>query len=72
MVAGDELQIRGYEKVQGSDTQRIFFQSNLVGPQSPPNWVSPSFVLMNGWDFTLKQIAGTSGITVTWSIRKVA
>lgn len=72
MVTGDELQIRIYEKVQAADTQRVVYQSNLVGPQSPPIWVSPSLVLMNGWDVTLDQIAGTTGITVTWSIRKVA
>lgn len=70
MVTGDELQIRIYEKVQSSDTQRIAYQSNLVGPQSPPIWVSPSLILMHGWDATLDAIAGT--ITVTWSIRKVA
>ena len=70
MVSGDELQIRIYEKVQAADTQRIVYQSNLVGPQSPPIWVSPSLVLMHGWDVTLDAIAGT--ITVTWSIRRVA
>lgn len=72
MVAGDELQIRIYEKVQSSDTQRVVYQSTLVGPQSPPIWVSPSLVLLHGWDVTCDQIAGTSGITVTWSIRKIA
>lgn len=72
MVAGDELQIRVYEKVQSTDTQRVVYQTNLVGPQSPPIFVTPSLILMNGWDITLDQIAGTSGITVTWSIRKVA
>ena len=70
MVTGDELQIRVYEKVQSGDTQRIVYQSNLVGPQSPPIWVSPSLVLVNGWDVTLDAIAGT--ITVTWSIRKIS
>jgi hypothetical protein len=70
MVTGDELQIRIYEKTQAGDTQRIVYQSNLIGPQSPAIWVSPSLVLMNGWDVTLDAIAGT--ITVTWSIRKVA
>ena len=72
MATGDELQIRVYEKVQAADTQRVVYQSTLVGAQSPPIWVSPSLVLMNGWDVTLKQIAGTANITVTWSIRKVA
>lgn len=70
MVSADELQIRIYEKVQSGDTQRIVYQSNLVGPQSPPIWVSPSLILMHGWDVTLDAIAGT--ITVTWSIRKIS
>ena len=72
MVATDELQIRIYEKVQAADTQRIVYQCNLVGPQSPPIWVSPSLVLINGWDVSLNQMAGTANITVTWSIRMVA
>lgn len=70
MVAGDELQIRVYEKVGAASTQRIVWQSNLVGAQSPPIWVSPSLILLHGWDATLDAIAGT--ITVDWSIRKVA
>lgn len=72
MITGDELQIRIYEKVQAADTQRVVYQSNLFGPQSPPIWVSPTLILIHGWDMSLDQIAGTSGITVTWSIRKVA
>lgn len=72
MITGDELQIRIYEKVGSGSTQRILYQSNLIGPQSPPIWVSPTLILMHGWDVTLDQIAGTSGITVNWSIRKVA
>lgn len=70
MVTGDELQIRIYEKVRSGDTQRIVYQSNLIGPQSPPIWVSPSLVLMHGWDVTLDAIAGT--ITVLWSIRQIS
>lgn len=70
MVAGDELQIRLYEKVTSSSTQRVVEQWTLVGAQSNPVWVSPSLILMHGWDFTLDAIAGT--ITVDWSIRQVA
>ena len=70
MVAGDELQIRIYEKCRSGDTQRIVFQATLVGAQSEPMWVSPSLILMHGWDVTLDAIAGT--ITVLWSIRQVA
>ncbi|QEX18488.1 hypothetical protein FRZ44_37950 [Hypericibacter terrae] len=70
MATGDEFQIKAYEKVQSSDTQRVVYQSNPVGPQSPPIFVMPSLVLINGWDITLKKIAGTDR-TITWSIRKV-
>jgi len=70
MAAGDEYQIRLYEKVQGGGTQRIAWQSNLVGAQSPPLWVSPSFILGNGWDVTMDKIAGTDR-TIVWSLRKI-
>jgi hypothetical protein len=72
MITGDELAIKIYEKCRTGDTQRVIYQSNLIGPQSPPTWVSPSLILLNGWDMTLNQIAGTANITVLWSIRKVA
>lgn len=70
MIAGDELQIRIYEKCRSGDTQRIAYQASLVGAQAEPLWVSPSLILMHGWDVTLDAIAGT--ITVLWSIRQVA
>lgn len=70
MITGDELQIRIYEKVRASLTQRIVYQSNLVGPQSPPVWVSPSLMLIHGWDVTCDVIAGTN-IVVEWSIRQI-
>jgi hypothetical protein len=70
MVTGDELRIRVYEKVRSGDTQRIVWQSNLIGPQSPPIWVSPALILIHGWDATLYAVAGT--ITVLWSIRDAA
>jgi hypothetical protein len=70
MVAGDQLQIRVYEKVLAASTQRIVYEAILTGAQATPVWVSPSLILMHGWDATLDAIVGT--ITVDWSIRKVA
>lgn len=69
MVAGDQLQIRVYEKVRAADTQRVVYEAILTGAQATPIWVSPSLILMHGWDITLDALAGT--ITVTWSIRSV-
>jgi hypothetical protein len=70
MVAGDQLQIRVYEKVRSADTQRIVYQTILTGAQAEPIWVSPSLVLLHGWDVTCDALAGT--ITVNWSIRQVS
>ena len=70
MVAGDQLQIRIYEKAQSTDTQRVLYEAVLVGAQTQLVYVLPALILLHGWDITLKALAGT--ITVTWSIRKVA
>lgn len=67
MVAGDQLQIEFWETVGGTST--TFYYAILVGPQSPAIWVSPAFILTDGWDVILDALAGT--VTVTWSIRKV-
>ena len=69
-ASGDEFRIIAYEKVNAG-TQRIAYQTNLVGPQSPPLFVLPSLILMDGWDFTLTRMAGANR-TVTASVRKVA
>ena len=69
MVAGDQLQIRIYEKCRSTDTQRVIYESVLTGTMAE-TWVSPSLILLHGWDVTLDALSGT--ITVNWSIRKVA
>lgn len=70
MIAGDQLQIRIYEKVRSGDTQRIVYEAILTGAQSQPIWMSPSIIVLHGWDVTCDALAGT--ITVNWSIRQVA
>jgi hypothetical protein len=70
MVAGDQLQIRVYEKVRSGDTQRVVYEAILTGVQATPIFVTPSLILLHGWDITLDALAGT--ITVNWSIRSVA
>lgn len=69
MIAGDQLQIRIYEKVRSADTQRIVYQTVLVGAQFDPIWVSPPLTVMHGWDVTCDALAGT--ITVNWSLRLI-
>lgn len=69
MVAGDQLQIRIYEKCRSADTQRVIYESILTGTMAD-TWVSPSLILLHGWDVTVTTLAGTS-IIVNWSIRQV-
>lgn len=71
LLAGDQFQIRAYEKARSGDTQRIVYEAIRTGAQQQPIFVTPSLVLMHGWDFTLKKLAGTDR-TITWSIRQVA
>lgn len=71
MIAGDSLQIRIYEKCRSGDSQYQVTEAFLNGVQTQKLWVSPSLILMHGWDVTVKCLAGTA-ITVLWSIRQVA
>jgi hypothetical protein len=71
LVAGDVFEFTAYEKVLAASTQRKFFVATISGVQATPNIVSPSFILMHGWDFTLKKTAGTDR-SISWSIRKIA
>ena len=71
MAKGDEFRIRAYEKVEGtSGTKKVFCQWTLLGAQTEV-FVTPSFVLINGWDFTIQKIAGTDR-AFDASLRKLA
>lgn len=67
MIAGDQLQVRVYEKVRSGDTQRIVMEHVISTPPPQPIWVSPALTVMHGWDATCDALAGT--ITVNWSLR---
>ncbi len=71
MVAGDTLELRIKEKVISGGTQLLVSIATISGVQADKAWTSPSLILFHGWDFTLKQTAGT-GRNFPWSIRKIA
>jgi hypothetical protein len=71
LAAGDVFEFKIYEKVLSAGTQRCIFIATVSGVQSSPGWVSPSMILMHGWDMTLKKLSGTDR-SLDWSIRKVA
>lgn len=70
IVGSGEFQLKVYEVVKAVEYPQVVYNATFVGPQSPSIWVSPSLVLMNGWDQTLQKIVG-GDITFSWSIRKV-
>jgi hypothetical protein len=71
MAKGDEFEIKIYEKVEATGgTKRVVFSARLSDAQSEL-FVTPTLILMNGWDMTLKKIAGTDR-NFDASIRKIA
>ena len=72
MVRGDVLEVRVYEKATGTgDTARQAAKWTLMNEQDDTLFVSPAFVFVHGWRFSLKQTVGT-GRSFKWSIRVVA
>jgi hypothetical protein len=70
MTITEQYQIRIYEKCRSSDTQRVIYEAIVTGIMAD-TWVSPSLILLHGWDVTLKKLAGTDR-ALHWSIRQVA
>jgi hypothetical protein len=70
MAKGDEFRVRLYEKVLSGGTQRVCAEWSLLGTQSE-GFLTPTFILMNGFDFGIKKIAGTDR-AFSASVRKVA
>jgi hypothetical protein len=71
MAKADEFRVRLYETVEATGgTKKVFAQWTLLGVQTEI-FVTPTFILINGWDFTLQKISGTDR-AFDASIRKVA
>lgn len=71
LAAGDEFAFTCYEKVTSGGTQRIVYQTVIVGAQTQAGLAFPSLILLNGWDFTMQKLAGTDR-SIGWSVRQVA
>lgn len=70
LVNGDSFEFRVYEKVLAASTQRCAFVITFDDAQvTDVVYVSPPFALLNGWDMTLKRLAGANR-SIDWSIRK--
>lgn len=70
LAVGDEYEIKIKEKVTSAGTQRTVYTAYQDGVTAEP-FVTPSLVLLHGWDVTMRKVAGTDR-SISWSIRKVA
>jgi hypothetical protein len=71
LIAGDQYEVKLYEKYDSGGTQRLVDTWILTGAQAKPLFATPSFILGEGWDITVKKLAGTDR-SIPWSIRKVS
>jgi hypothetical protein len=70
MTVTEEYEITVYEKVTSAGSQREVLQA-VVSGTSAPAWVSPSLILLHGWDVQMRKLSGTDR-SIGWSIRQVA
>jgi hypothetical protein len=71
LAAGDQVEMKIYEKIAGGGTQRLIDTATFTGVQSVPIYVHPPLHLKYGWDVTLKKLSGTDR-SISWSLRKTA
>lgn len=71
LTATESYKLQIKEKVQAASTQRVIQEVTISGVQSEPVYVSPSLLLLHGWDMTLTKLAGTDR-AIEYSIRQVA
>jgi hypothetical protein len=66
----DQYEVTIIEKVRSTTNQLDVFTAVLTGG-SMPLWVSPSLILLHGWDVQVRKLSGTDR-SISWSIRQVA
>jgi hypothetical protein len=68
VVAGDKFEVKLYDKCRSADTQRQSSKWIIQDAQSEPVWMTPPLMIGEGWDFTIKRLAGTDRV-ITSSVR---
>lgn len=69
MAAGDEYEVKLYEKVNAG-TQRLAAPPWILKGAPSSLFIIPAVVVGEGWDLTVKKLAGTDR-SIGWSLRKV-
>jgi hypothetical protein len=69
MAAGDQYEVRVYEKVDGTNQKLLFPVATLTGVQAEA-FTTPAVIVGSGWEVSVKKIAGTDR-SIKWAINKV-
>jgi len=69
MAAGDQFQVKLYERVNAV-TQALSETWTFTGVQAKPIVAFPGLILIDGWDMTIKKLAGTDR-SIRFDIRQV-
>lgn len=67
MAAGDQFRIRVYEKVNGGAATPLY--EAVVDGVASGLWESPDFWVNEGWEVSLKKLAGTDR-AIGWALKK--
>lgn len=62
VAKGDRFEVKVYEKTLSGATQKLMGRWTITGARDSTtyeNMVFPPFMLMHGWDMTIKKLAGT-------------
>lgn len=59
LAAGDQFEVKLYDKCRSSDTQRVVSKWIVTGAQAELIFMTPALMLGEGWDYTIKKLAGT-------------
>jgi len=70
VAKADEFRVKIYEKTLSGSTKRVVSQWSILGVQTEL-LVTPTLILMNGWDMTIIKVSGTDR-AFSGSIRKIA
>ena len=71
LAATETYQLTIYEAAVAGGTKRIAMQRRITGPLDEPIYITPSVLLMHGWDVTLTKLLGTDR-SISWSLRQIA
>jgi hypothetical protein len=70
MTVTEQYEVTILERVRTASNQLDVFTA-VVSGTSFPLWVSPSLILLHGWDVQVRKLEGTDR-AIGWSIRQVA